>query len=108
MRLFTRPVTITRTVSTGVDAMGRPTKATTTTTVNCAYRQRFSSDTFDGGLVASDDVTFYFPPATQVAAADLITLGSDTYEVVSEPFGVWNHRTASLHHLEVRGRKASR
>ncbi len=108
MRLFSRPVTVIHTSGTSVDSSGRPTRTTTTTTVKCAYRHRLSSDVFDGGVVVTEEITFYMPPQTAVQPADTLTMSGDLYEVVSDPFEVWNHRAGSVHHLEVRGRKVDR
>jgi hypothetical protein len=108
MRLLSKSVTVTHTSSTAVDAMGRPVPTTVTFDVPCAFKHRLANDTLDGATVATDETTFYFSPATVVALGDLITLDSDTYEVVSDPFPETNFRTGSVHHLRVRGRKRVR
>lgn len=107
-RLFSKHATITRKTASGVDAAGRPTTTTSTTTTKCGYRHRLASDTFDGGLVVTDEITFYFPAGTVATPGDTITIDGDLYEVVSEPFHAWNHRTGATHHVEIRGRMVSR
>lgn len=108
MRLFSKPVSLTHTSSNTVDSSGRPSKVTTTSTVMCAYRHRLASDAFDGGVVVTDEITFYMPPQTAVQPSDTLLMGGSKYEVVSDPFPVWNHRSGVIHHLEVRGRMVNR
>ena len=108
MTLLSKPVTVTHTTATSTDTSGRPTRTTTATSTTAGYRHRSSADTFDGGLIVTDEITFYLPPDTVIAASDTITMDTDVYEVVSEPFGAWNHRKAEIHHLEVRARRRAR
>lgn len=108
MSLLSKPITVVHTSSTSVDSSGRPTRVTTSTATTAGYRHRLASDTFDGQLVVIDEVTFYVPPATVIAIGDSITLDGDNYEVVSDPFPSFNHRSATVHHLAVRGRKKVR
>lgn len=108
LTLLSRPVTVVHTTATSVDTAGRPTRTTTSTSVNAGYRHRSSADSFDGGLIVTDEITFYLPPTTVVSASDTILLGTESYEVVSEPFEAWNHRRADVHHLEVRARRVTR
>ena len=106
--LLSKPVTVTHTTATSVDSTGRPTRTTTATSTTAGYRHRSSADTFDGGLIVTDEITFYLPAATAVAPSDTITMDTDVYEVIAEPFPAWNHRKAEVHHLEVRARKVTR
>ena len=108
LRLFTKTVTLTHTAGTSVDSAGRPTRTSTVSTVRCAFKHRLASDTLDGGLVVSDEITFYMPPETSVAASDSITMDGCVYEVISDAFPVWNHRFETTHHVEVRGRRTHR
>ena len=108
MRLLSKTVTVTHTISTGTDAYGRPTRTASIESVPCAFRHRLANDGLNGGIVATDETTFYFDPATVVAVGDSILLDGDEYEVVSDPFPQTNFRTAGVHHLVVRGRKRVR
>lgn len=108
MTLLSKLATVTHTSSSTVDAMGRPVATTVTSQVPCAFRHRLANDGLNGGVIATDETTFYFDPSAVLAPGDLITLDGDEYEVVSDPFPKTNFRTASVHHLEVRGRKRVR
>ena len=108
MTLLSKTATITHTASSTVDAMGRPVASTTVASVPCAFRHRLANDSLNGGVITTDETTFYFDPSAILAPGDLITVDGDTYEVVSDPFPQTNFRTASVHHLEVRGRKRVR
>jgi hypothetical protein len=106
--LFSKPVTVTHTSTTGVDAAGRPTRVVTSRQVSCAFKHRLAHDESNGGLIVTDEITFYMPPDTVIAPSDSILLDGNAYEVISDPFPVWNHRRGYVHHLQVRGGRANR
>jgi hypothetical protein len=110
LRLLSRPVAITRRAPDGVDSEGRPiVEDESVETLGAAWQTRTAS-TFDGGLVLTDEVTIALPPDATILPGDFVSFADEDgeYEVVSDPFGVYNQRTKQVHHLELRARKAAR
>ena len=106
--LFSKEMTVVHRIPGPAGADGRPTHTTAVSTVHGAYRHRQAVDRLDAGLVVIDEWTAYLEPDATVAVGDTVIVDGATFEVVSVPFPVWNHRSQATHHLEMRLRKAVR
>lgn len=108
MRLFTKPMTVWHKSVDSVGSDGRVTAESVEQAVFGAYRHRLATDTLDAGIVIVDEWIVDLPPDTLVAPGDEVDVDGDIYVVVSKPFPSFNHRTAVVHHLEVRMRASAR
>lgn len=106
-RLFREPMTL-LTVHEAVGADGRLTRISEESEVLGAFRQRSAIDSFNAGVVVTDEVIAYLPPDTATGVGDRLVVRDATYEVTSTAFPQVNLRTGEAHHVEVRLRRSQR
>lgn len=106
-RLFVEPIEhVSLTEVVGED--GRMVSSETRRTVPGAFRLSNSSDSFSGGVVATDEAIAYLQPDVEVRLSDFFVIRGVRYEVVSTAFPQVSFRTGRAHHVEVRVRRSQR
>lgn len=99
--LITRACTITRTSESGTtDAYGNdiPGESEVSTVVEVQQRRRDEPD--DQGDLSDTDWEAFFLPSETVRAGDTLTVDAEVYQVVGEPWRVWDPHLGDYSHIE--------
>ena len=104
--MITRPVTLVRRQSNGLDALGNDTWAETPVVVQGVYAPGGSTETMQGRDSVTTTGIVYLPAGTPVDALAAVDIDGERFEVDGEPT-VWRHAlTGWTPGVEVRLRKA--
>lgn len=101
-RLLTQPLTIQTVDANAINSAGDVTKTVTASTDVLGYlEQRTSAEHEQDRDTTTADWTCYLPAGTTIGPTDRVVYGALRFEVVDNPWPVWNPRTAQVHHIEV-------
>lgn len=105
--LLTRPVTISTPAGAGTnDAYGNENEAADTVTTVCELQQRQRTEDGETG-VATGDWLLFLPAGTVLKSSSTVTVDGVTYEVVGDPWPVWDPFQQDPSHIEATLRRTA-